>query len=477
MQCDINHKVVKKVQKTISRYQLLPSGSRVLVGISGGADSVCLLHILYSLAEEMKLKIYAAHLHHGIRGKEADKDVAFVQNLCQKWQIPLFMQKTDVPMLAQEEKVSLETAGRLARYRFFHQVCEEQKLDVIATAHNQNDQAETMLMRILRGTGIDGLSGIRFQRVDGVVRPLLDVSRSEIEQYCSDMSLKYCLDSTNGENSYTRNRIRNVLIPMLEEQFNPRISETLSRMAQNMAEDGDFLDHYAQRLYRRINHPKPKARPIVLDIASLGMVEPSIKTRLIRIAAKEAMGTDYYLEHRHIEAIKALLDKETGACTELPNGLTVAVRYGWLAFETPQEINKQQAQKECCGEIQYEAETGKIFDFPEYAVTLKMGVPGEKLRKNEMILDYDKIKNFTLTVRNRRRGDRIAVYRDGKMRKLKDFMIDLKIPVWKRGNIPLLCSDNSVLAVVGYRIAEPYKIDENSKRGLVISYDTINAGW
>ncbi len=460
--------ILDSIRMTIRRHTLLEKGDAVLVGVSGGADSVCLLHTLRSLSEELELRIVVAHVHHGIRGEEADRDAEFVREICQNWQIPFYLKKVSVPELAERENISLETAGRLARYRYFREICDKENVDKIATAHNRDDQAETVLMRVIRGTGIDGLSGIKYIRPDGVVRPLLDVTREEIEEYCKENNLEYCVDSTNNENDYTRNKVRNQLLPILKEQFNPNILGAIANLSQNMAEDGVFINGYAKRLYRRINSPIPKRRPVVLDIESLKMVEPAIRTRLLCLAAEDAMGKGYRPQRQHWEAVNALLDKETGALAELPGGLTVAVRYGWLAFETLED-REQQNEKNM---IYESAEIGKSYITENGNITLELVEPIIKPSKNQMLIDYDKIKDIPLEIRSRKTGDRIAIYQDGKEKKLKDFLIDIKIPRQERDGIPLLCSGKMVIAVIGHRVAEPYKVTQNSKRGMVITYDT-----
>lgn len=461
--------VLNTLRKTIRDHQMLIPGETILVGVSGGADSVCLLHALRSVQEEFDIQLAVAHLNHGIRGEEAERDAVFVKELCKKWGIPCFCKQEDIPALSKKEGISEETAGRLARYRFFHKLCVREGFSKIATAHNRDDQAETMLMRVLRGTGIAGMGGIRYIRTDGVIRPLLNVERRQVEAYCSENGLNYLTDSTNAEETYTRNKIRHQLLPLIKREFNPNITETLAVMAENMAEDGDFLNSYAKRLYQRINTPAPARKPVVLDIESLKMVIKSIRSRLILFAAKDAMGKDYSLERCHIEAVDQLIKKENGAAVDLPGGLRVAVRYGWLAFETRDE---QQSIKEqtAFGEIQYELELGKRYEIGEMGMILELCQMPVSLTESQMLVDYDKVKELPLQIRNRRQGDRIAVYQDGRERKLKDFLIDAKIPVWKRGGIPLLCSGDKVIAVIGYRVAEPYKADKNTKRGMVIHY-------
>ncbi len=464
MQCK-TLEVLNRVRTTIKQYEMLKENDTVLVGVSGGADSVCLLHVLKTLSEEFGIKLSVAHIHHGIRGVEADNDASFVKKLCREWKIPVFFHKVSAKEIAKEENVSLETAGRLARYRYFYELREKKKFHKIATAHNQNDQAETILMRVLRGAGIDGLSGIRYQREDGVIRPLLNVSRKDIEAYCIENNLKYCQDKTNGENDYTRNRIRNLLLPQLEE-YNPNLLDALSHLGQNMAEDGAFLDGYAQRLYQRLNGPIRKRRPVVLDIESMKLVLPAIRTRLFRLAAEDAIGKPYQAERSHWDAVTELLEKQTGTTVVLPKGLTVTVEYDWLAFESPADRQKKEETTAV-----YQVEPGGIYDLETATAMVEVKNVKETKAKNQQLLDYDKIADKNLVLRTRRSGDRIALFQDGREKKLKDFLIDQKIPRGDRNHIWLLCDGNQVLAVLGYRVAEPYKVDENTDRGLVITYE------
>lgn len=463
--------IIDIVRNTIRQNSMVSKGDTVLVGLSGGADSVCLLHILKFLSKELGIKLAAAHIHHGIRGDDADRDAEFARDICKRLDIPFYLNRADVPTLSKEKNVSLETAGRLARYQIFREICRKNKISLTATAHNRNDQAETVLMRVFRGAGIDGLAGIRYVRPDGVIRPLLDVTREEIEIYCQENNLRFCIDKTNLENDYTRNRIRNQILPMLKEEYNPNILGALSNVARNMAEDGDFLDGYAERLYKSMGCPLPKRRPVVLDIESLKLVQPSIRTRLLSLAAKEAMGKSYHADRVHWEMVNSLLDKETGSGVMLPGELYVVVRYGWLAFEAETDRAKKVQNDE---KVQFNIEIDKIYEIDKKTISFSLTDGDIKLNKNQMILDYDKVDIKNLTLRYRENGDKIALFKDGKKKKLKDYFIDKKIPKEERDKILLICNDDEVVAAVGYRVAETYKKDKDTKRGLVITYGTGN---
>lgn len=459
-----NDAITNRIKNTILKHQLISEGDSVLVALSGGADSVCMLDLLVNLKEELNIKVAAAHLNHMIRGAEADRDEAYAAELCTKLSVPFFAERVNVPEISEKYGISEELAGRNARYDFLKKICKEKGYNKIATAHNRNDRAETLLMRVIRGTGIDGLGGIKYDRGDGVIRPILDIERCDIEKYCRDNDLHFCNDSTNSDSDYTRNRIRNELIPFIEDKFNPSIVDSLCALSDNSTEDAEFINGYAKRLYDRINNPMPKRKPVLLDIESLKIIQDSIKNRIIRLAAKDAMGENYSLERVHVETIIDLTEKTTGAKAELPKGLIVSVKYGWLEFSKAGEDIKTQ-------DFCYEIEIGNKISNCEFDLDFNVLENDFNINKNQMILDYDMIENKNLLVRNRRRGDRMVFFKDGKTKKIKKYLIDKKIPQSERDRIPLLCADDEIIAIIGDRVAETYKINKNSRRGLVITYE------
>lgn len=459
------------VVKTVEEHQLLAPGDKVLVALSGGADSVCLLHVLNSLKEELDIKLYAAHLNHMIRGEEADADQAYAESLCKNLGIECFVKKTDVPALAKSEGLTSEEAGRKARYDFFNEIKKDKKIDKIATAHNKNDRAETVLMRIIRGTGLDGLKGISYKREDGVIRPVLDVSRADIEEYCRENSLEYCTDSTNSDNDYTRNRIRNEVLPYLKENFNSAIIDTIVRFSDITSSDADFLNAYAERLYERINNPLPSHKPNAIHIDSLEMLDFSIKARLIRIAAKKAINEEMKLEYRHISDILELCGKETGAGIDLPLGLRVENSYGWLVFINTNEEKEAVKVPEdvLCIEV-YPLNTYYIENINKN-ITLKLVDPKiYKKSERELLLDYDLLENRRLIIRNRLKGDKMVCFSDGRTKKLKSIFIDSKVDRNDRDKIPLLCADNEIAAIIGSRVSEKYKVTKDTGRALAVEY-------
>ncbi len=459
--------------KTIEEHNMLKKGDSVLAAVSGGADSVCMLHILNRLKDKLGFKLYCAHLNHGLRGAAADSDEAFVVEMCKALGIKAFVRCVNVEEMARERKLTFEEAGRLARYEFFDEVCRENKINKTATAHNKNDNAETLLMRIFRGTGIDGLRGIAHVREDGVIRPILDASRAEIEEYCRENNLKFCTDATNADNEYTRNKIRNRIIPFLTEELGTDIADSLVRLSENAGSDADFLDGYARRLYARLGSPMKNRKPVVLHAESLLMLEKSIAARVVRIAADEAI-CGIKLEKKHIDDVLALLKRQTGAAVDLPCGLRAEMRYGWLAFEDKNATNTAESIGESgfftevnVGESYYVDALGKNISF-------KIENPKEyKAQLNETMLDYDALGGEMLFLRSRRSGDRLVCFKDGRTKKIKSILIDKKIPKKDRDRIPLLATGSEVVAIIGDRVSERYKINKETERALVVAYGTI----
>lgn len=467
---NINDIVLGKISALSEEENMLLEGDRVLVALSGGADSICLLHCLKKIGKEKSFDVCAAHLNHMIRGEEAERDEKFVTEFCKEQGIKLFKKRVDVPNLAKELGLSEEEAGRRARYDFFDEIKKGGDATKIATAHNKNDRAETVLMRILRGTGIDGLSGIPKTREGGIIRPLLNVSREEIEEYAKENNLEFCTDSTNLKNDYTRNRIRNELIPYLKENFNPAVVETLVRFSEIASEDAEFLNAYAERLYKRINNPLPKKEPCVLHIESLQMVENSIKSRLVRLAAKDALKErDLKLEQKHIKDIISLCEKESGCGIDISSRLRVENQYGWLAF-LDKNKNAEQAFEDNFEVDVMPLKSFYIEKINKY-ITLKIVDPRiYKKNPREIFLDFDKLEGKKLTVRSRRKGDRMVCFSDGGTKKIKNIFIDEKIVKADRDKIPLLCADGEIVAIIGGRVSEKYKITKETGRALAVEY-------
>ncbi len=323
-----------KVLNTIKKYKLIEDGDKIVIGVSGGPDSMTLLNVLYRVREALKIEIYVAHINHMIR-TEADDETRYVQEFCQKLNIPIYIKRTDVLEEAKKQKIGTELAGRNIRYKFFEEVCKKVNANKIATAHNANDNAETVLMNIMRGTGLSGLRGIEKIRDGRFIRPIIECTRSEIEAYCVQNAIEPKYDKTNKENVYTRNKIRNLLIPYIEEKFNPNIIECLNRLSTIAANDEDYFGEIVESEYEKlkITVDNLKDNTIILDLRKFNDLDTVIKTRLILYTITKLLGTSQGIEKIHIDDIIKLCSNNIGNKFLIPHkGLKIFVKKGRLYF-------------------------------------------------------------------------------------------------------------------------------------------------
>ena len=314
--------IFEKVLDTINRHNLIEKGDKIVLGISGGPDSVCLLHILNRLKETLDIEIYAAHLNHQIRGIEAQKDALYVTQLCEDMGIKYFVKSIDVPKYCKENKLSIEDGARKLRYEMFYEIMTRTHANKIAIAHNENDQAETVLMRIMRGTGLQGLRGIEYIRDKVIIRPILDIERSEIEDYCEQYNLNPRIDQTNLDPIYTRNKIRLKLIPYMQENFNSNVIKSIVRMTSSIKEDSDYIESNALMKFEEICSVTDESIEIPVDL--FVNLHNSIKYRVLRYAIKYVLGDTNFIDQKHIlEIIELEPEKKVGKKLNLPRGLFV----------------------------------------------------------------------------------------------------------------------------------------------------------
>jgi len=458
--------MIKKVLDTITKFNMIQYGDEVIVGLSGGADSVCLLIILNTLREQLKFQLSAIHVHHGIRGQAADDDVVFVQSLCHKLEIPLRVEYRNIKEEARLLKLSEEEAGRKARYEIFEKRSKELMSGKIALGHHKNDQAETILFNVIRGAGLKGLGGIRPVR-DRIIRPLIECTRLEIEMFCKDQGINYQDDETNCSLVYTRNRIRLEIIPYIEKYLNPKFIHQMGNMGELLREEDDYLDHLADKfLSQHLKQEDPHSMSLNADeLIKQNLV---IRRRIYRkVILKLGVALKDY-EQKHIQIIEDLLNKKTGKRIDLPYGVFVEKVYNELCFMAGKEkeipwnymVSKDNNKiyiKEAVGSFEFTVFVSKnIGDFPQNNYT--------------KWFDYDKIKGNYLTIRNRRNGDFIYLNGLKGRKKLKDFFIDLKVPRSERDHVPILLDENEIIWIVGYRMSESYKVTKDTTRILQVHY-------
>ncbi len=477
---------LEQIRNEIKNQNLLKPGAKVIVGVSGGADSVCLLKVLSELKNELKIELLVVHINHGLRGAEADNDQKHVEKLCRDWLIPIKIYFVNIKKLSAKLGISDEEAGRIARYKVFSNVLKMIGGDCIAVAHNREDQAETVMMNILRGSGIDGLCGMSVKRGE-IIRPLLNVSRADIEKYLEDNKISYCIDSSNKGVEYTRNRIRNELFPKIEELFEVNPANQLIRLSKLIEDDREFLENEARKAYDGILLSDSDS--LELSLSGLRILPNAIIKRIIRIAWERISNSRKNIEAIHVDQIITLCQNgRTGKAVNLPKGFSVSISYDRLIFAKGGKNNSRSYSypvkregitvvKEANGALD-----SCVLSKEEY---LEKNY-NEKIKENSLIqfFDLDKLQSG-VEIRSRRQGDRIRPY-TAKIgvkgstvgeKKLKDYFIDKKIPRQQRETIPVIASGNRVAWIVGMRTSEEFRAREDTKNIWMLSWcDFKNEG-
>ncbi len=318
------------VLDTIKKYNLIKDNDKIVIGVSGGPDSMCLLNIMKNIKDKMNFKIYVAHINHMIR-EEASDDEKYVQEYCKKNNIDFFVKHFDVTQYAKQNKIGTEEAGRNIRYKFFNEVLNNVGANKIAIAHNANDNAETVLMNLMRGSGISGLKGIEPMR-ENIIRPLIECTREEIEKYCTKKNLEPKIDKTNKENKYTRNKIRNLLIPYIKENFNPNIVIGLNRLSKIASEESYYFEKITSDTYNQLVEDESKSI-IELNLKKFNSLDIVIKKKILLYTINKLRGTHQGIEKIHIEDIIKLCSNNIGNKFLIPNkNLKVLIKNHKILF-------------------------------------------------------------------------------------------------------------------------------------------------
>ena len=458
--------MIETVVNNIEEYNLIRKDENIVVAVSGGADSMALLYALIEYKKNLDFNIIIAHVNHGVRGEAADADQEFVRRKSKELDIPFYTIDVDMDAYAKKHKVTSEEAGRFLRYKFFRQIIKEKESGKIAVAHNKNDQAETLLLRIMRGTGIDGLRGMDFISGD-IIRPLLNISRDEIEKYIEENKIDTVLDKTNLMPIYNRNKVRLELLPYIEANFNPNIVDGLWRLSRSSKLDVSYLEEITEKKYKFLMKCESK-HSIILDRALFCKESLSLKSRLIRKCIDKIQGNLQGIGENHITSLVELFDSnETGKQLNLPNGIIGRISYDDLIIEK-ESLKKTQ-------DFDYNLFEGDN-DFPELGISISLSIYPNKLPmsrdKNIKQFDFDKLKG-NLRIRNRKNGDRFVPFGMSGYKKIKDYFIDNKIPRDMRDKIPLLVDDENIIWIVGYAMSDLYKVSADTKNTLLIKCKKI----
>lgn len=517
-------KMMEKIRENIRKHELIQRQDKIVVGISGGADSICLAHILWRLKEELEIDLYGVHINHGIRKETAKRDAEYVRAFCQKYEIPFFCLETDIPKISRKEKLSQEEAGRKVRYEYFEQILREMHADKIAVAHHQNDQAETLLLHLSRGSGIWGLAGMRPKR-GKIIRPLLFVTREEIEQYLCQNKISYKEDETNKETVYARNCVRGKILPEFE-KINERSVQHMAKTCERMQEATNFLQNIVGEEYERLVEKTKDGNSIfVLD---LERADPFLQKELIKNMIEKTANAKKDIASVHILDVLSLAKKEVGKKISLPYELEAVREYkkivvqkktkaklpaqekeknvkeqidDWgelpfppkekeknakeqidsskaLPFSSTEKENDAREQSDSLGESPFLQKEGE-YDLKEGRQSLKnLGFEvfvekrlyfGEEISKKTYTknFDYDKIGS-SVVLRHRKKGDYLVINKKGEKKSLKRLFIDEKVPRQDRDKIWLFADGSHILWIVGGRISEHYKVTDATEHILAI---------
>ncbi|GAX88646.1 tRNA lysidine(34) synthetase TilS [Effusibacillus lacus] len=470
--------MLHKVKRTIEEHGLFANGERIVVGVSGGADSVALLNILHELAKETGYGLHVAHVEHGLRGRESLADAEFVQQLCNKLGLPFHIDRPDVKSFAREHGMSTQVAARELRYRFFLKIAHKVDAPKIALAHHADDQAETVLMRILRGTSISGLAGISILRKFGhveIARPLLYVWREEIEKFCQTANLEYRNDSSNALTDYFRNKIRLQLIPMLQSEYNENVKRTLIQLGELASEEDRYMKEQAASLLKTLIKERTDVR-IAVSAEHLVRSPLALQRRAITLILYYLCGHTNEWEAKHIEQILALAQHPVpSARIHLPNGIQAWREYQLLHIGTEDRTvfpgDWQQTELMIPEMPAYAPAKPFLFEIPELAMRGSMQVKDGAITpasRWEAAFDYEEVCGRKFIIRKRRHGDVIRPYGMQGSKKIKEILMEARIPKALRDTWPIWVLGDEIVWVTGIRRGQGALVQPQTRRTLLI---------
>ncbi len=484
---DYKNRLIKTVEGTIRAYSMIEPGDSVLVCVSGGPDSVALLYIILSLAQRFSLRVGVAHLNHCLRQKDSDDDAEFVAFLARKFDLPCYIKKEDVNKYRHEKKLSLEEAARIVRYRFFESVAEKYIFNKIALGHNADDNAELVIMHLLRGSGPLGISGIPPVRDGKIIRPLMKLTKSEILEFLTINELKFVLDKSNFDERYLRNRIRHRLIPHLKSSYNKKIVETINRFASIVSSEEEWVDDLINSMFNKFVLTAEN-NSVALSIFSINELHIAARRRIIRKAIAEIKGNLRRISFSHIDSIISLLNSgPASGYIDLPDRIRIKRDGDIITFLREKgalrDLHKESSDK---NKLSFEyrilkpeagfkeeispnslliKELGLKINF--FEINIKNLSDIYRTGHNVAFFDMDKLC-FPLVVRNVRPGDRFQPFGMSGTQKVKKYFINNKITRIQRDRCPILLSQEKIIWVVGYRIDDCFKVKQSTENILKV---------
>ena len=461
---------VQRTHRFITQHQMIQPKETVLVGVSGGVDSLALLYALHILQRQLDCQLHVAHLDHSFREDSAG-DAVYVTEQAEQLGIPISSTRIDVPQLMRDQKLSAEVAARRARYQFYECVSERIGATKIALGHHRGDQAETVLMNLLRGAGASGLKGMLPVREGKFIRPLLTFSRQEIADFVAQLGLQPRCDATNYQLDYLRNRVRLELIPVLERAYNPNIQNALNQTAELLQAESDYLDDLAYDAFQACRVESSASDTVVLDRHLFREYHLALRRRMLRLAVAEVFGEVKDLYFNHFESMLNLIDGEApNSALDLPSGGAFRRAYNRILIQKAVDSHAP---------FEYEVVVPGHTALPLLDAEMIATVVAQPMNRTaadkfpdgkfQAVFDLDRLQ-LPLTLRHRRDGDRFHPFGMRGTKKLKDFLIDAKIPRQERERVPVLMNGEEIVWVVGYRTSEPFKIRPETKHRLNLSY-------
>ncbi|MDD5766270.1 MAG: tRNA lysidine(34) synthetase TilS [Candidatus Marinimicrobia bacterium] len=458
--------LITEFKHFLKKHNMLEGVETVVVGLSGGVDSIVLTHLLYSHRHQFHFKITAAHVNHQLRGAESNADEAFVREFCEQLQIPLTVKSVDVNRYSQEYDLSKETAGRELRYAFFSEVAAKYKNSTIATAHTADDQSETVLLRFLRGSNLKGLEGILPKR-DNIIRPLLFAQKVQLYDYAEKNHLRFCEDATNFQQYCLRNIIRNSIIPVITEKLNPGLTETMNEMAKTVSEAHNAISCYAGNALKE-TIIRQSAHEIILEISRLKKYFIAVEKEMIRQSLYQLEPTCQAPGNKTMEQLSATIRHGlTGKYLQMTDNVFANIDRGNL-------ILYKRESDDWNGKILH---TGETFQTKSFQISIRISSLEEFRSQNRCrnveFIDSDRIEN-EIVVRKWRRGDKLKPFGFAGIKKVSDIFTNNKIPVIKKDRIPLLSDHRGIIWVCGLAVANEYRITNRTQHILKLTYEEID---